>query len=125
MKVSEIMHKVYTIEEDVKLIKVAETFARKKISSVVYAQGGKAKGIITERDIIRHIDNLRKKKVSQAMTKKLVTINYEKDLEDAILLMKSKKAKWLLVVDEQKTLVGIITSSDIIMYADTLDQSFF
>ena len=124
MKLSEAMNEVVSVEKDIKLVEVAKIFAKEGISSIVLINKGKAKGIITERDIIKNIDNLNKKRISQVMSKKLVTIDYDKELEDALDLMKSKKIKRLLIIDEQDTLVGIITATDIIANADFINKAF-
>jgi CBS domain-containing protein len=124
MKISEVMNKVVSVEEDISLIEAAKVFSKEGIGSLVYIKEGKALGIITDRDLIKQVEHLKKKKISQVMNKELVTIFYEDELEDAALLMTKKKVKRLLVVDENDSLVGIITATDILANADLLNRSF-
>ena len=122
MKISEVMNKVVTIDKDIKLIEAAKIFSKEGISSLVLIKKGDAAGIITERDVIKNIDNIKTKKVSQVMSKKLITIDYDSHLEEATDLMSAKKIKRVLVIDEQDNLVGIVTATDIIANADLLNK---
>ena len=61
--------------------------------------------------------------MSKVMTKTLITISSDKNLEDAASLMHKRKIKRLLVVDSGE-LVGIITATDLIANADMLNKSF-
>jgi len=122
MKIINAMNKVLTIESDLSLLKIAKVFSRKKIGSLVLIKKGKAIGIITERDVMKNIGHLNKK-MSEVMTKKLITISSEKSLENAASLMHRRKIKRLLVVDSGE-LVGIITATDLIANADMFNKSF-
>jgi len=124
MKLKDVMNRVVTIEEDVKLIEVAKIFSREGISSLVLIKGGNARGIITERDVIKNVEHLKTKKVSQVMSRKLITIEYDGTIEEAAELMHKKKIKRVLVIDEQDNLVGIITATDVIANADLLNKAF-
>lgn len=124
MKLSCVLNKAVTIDKDISLIEIAKIFSKKKMTCVVFIKDGVAAGIITERDIIKNIEDVKKKKISQVMSKKLVTIGFDKSLEDAVDLMCRKKIKKLLVVDSSDDLVGIITATDIIANADLLNRSF-
>lgn len=122
MKISNFMNKVVTVEDDLNLLQVAKLFVRERISSLVMIKNNKAVGIITERDVVKNINSL-KKKMSKVMTKTLITISSDKNLEDAASLMHKRKIKRLLVVDSGE-LVGIITATDLIANADMLNKSF-
>ena len=122
MKISNFMNKVVTVEDDLNLLQVAKLFVRERISSLVMIKNNKAVGIITERDVVKNISSL-KKKMSKVMTKTLITISSDKNLEDAASLMHKRKIKRLLVVDSGE-LVGIITATDLIANADMLNKSF-
>jgi signal-transduction protein with cAMP-binding, CBS, and nucleotidyltransferase domain len=72
--------------------------------------------MITERDLVRRI--LAKKlpydvKVSEIMTKKLITVDPDMSLKEAARLMSTNKIRRLPVVKENK-LVGIVVASDFI-----------
>ncbi len=92
MKISNFMDKVVTVEDDLNLLQVAKLFVRERISSLVMIKNNKAVGIITERDVVKNINSL-KKKMSKVMTKTLITISSDKNLEDAASLMHKRKIK--------------------------------
>jgi CBS domain-containing protein len=96
---------------------VARTMTKYRVGSVVVVDGDKIVGIVTELDIIWKVVasdlNPSMTKVDDIMTKKVVTIEANKSLEDATALMVENKIKKLPVVDKGK-LVGIITATDLI-----------
>ena len=65
MKISQVMNKAVTVEEDIKLVEVAKIFSREGIGALVYSKEGKALGIITERDLIKNIDKAKTKKITK------------------------------------------------------------
>ena len=77
----------------------------------------KARGIVTERDIVYKVIALgkhpSKMKVSDVMSKPLRVITPDATLEEAAHAMKINKVKRLPVVNGQKELVGILSETDI------------
>ncbi len=77
---------------------------------------GKIVGIITERDIVRRVAakaaSLKRIKVRNIMTSKLVVIHPEATVEQALRTMAENKIRRLPVVDK-KGLVGIVSIVDI------------
>ncbi len=96
---------------------VARTMAKYRVGSIVVLEDEKIAGIVTELDIIWKVVasdlNPSMTKVDDIMTKKVITIDADKTLEDATQLMVDNKIKKLPVVDKGK-LVGIITATDLI-----------
>ena len=122
MIASEIMNRVATISSNITLQHAAKIMSREGIGSLVLMKGRKARGIITERDIIKNISKL-KNKVSKVMNKKLITITEDEDLEDVVSLMKKKSVKRILITGGPKRkVIGIVTATDIIANADLLNQ---
>jgi CBS domain-containing protein len=73
-------------------------------------------GIITERDIVRHIATKLiaiQAPVEDVMSRPLVTVRLETSLADAIQIMQSKNFRRLIVVDNNGKIMGIITDKDI------------
>ena len=96
--------------------KAAELMAKEGISAIIVTSKGKAKGIVTERDILKRIvaedKNARNTKLKEIMSSPLVTIEPTTNLEDAARLMFEKKIKNLPVTHENR-LVGLINLQDI------------
>lgn len=87
-----------------------------KIGSVLVGEGDQFAGIITERDILRKIildgRDPRSTKASEIMSKPLVTIQADRGVGEAALLMLDKKVRRLPVVEGDR-IVGIITERDV------------
>lgn len=121
MFVEEVMEEPYVIEKDVTLGEAARLMSDNNTDSLIFMSKKEIKGIITERDILKNFKH--KKKVSQIMTKDVVTIISDADLNEALTLMQENKIKRLPVI-EKGELVGIITATDLLANADELDETF-
>jgi len=108
--------KVITINEESPVKEAADFMNQFEIGSIIVVKKGEIKGIITERDLLKHIvaegKNAKRVRAKDIMSKPLVSITSETELEKAALLMFQRKIKKLPVVD-QKRLVGIVTLTDI------------
>lgn len=124
MIIKEIMNKVFVISPDITLKKSSEIMFKNKIGSLVIVKNGKILGIITERDVIKNINHLNKK-ISQVMSKKIVTILEDAEIDHAATLMGHHKIKRLPVVTKNNKLIGIVSLTDIIANSDFLGMNFF
>ena len=119
MLVSDVMNKdVKTIEPDETVQSASAKMAKHSIGSLVVVKNGSLRGIVTERDIMtklvaRSLD-ASKTTVSKIMTRQVVMITPEKDIEDAAEVMVERIIKKLPVIKGDR-LVGIITSMDIVI----------
>ena len=107
---------VAVMDEAISVKKAAEVMAQEGVSAIIVTVEGKAKGIVTERDILKRIvaedKNAKKTKVKEIMSSPLVTIEPSTDLEEAARLMFEKKLKNLPVTHENR-LIGLINLQDI------------
>ena len=104
-------------KKDLTIKEASEVMAKFRIGCLVITEGKKIVGIITSTDILRSIANDKKSEVTlveDIMSKKVLTINPEKKIEDAVEMMMKGKIKKLPVVSENK-IVGMVTASDIIV----------
>lgn len=122
MKVEDIMRKPVVVDKDISLSDAARIMSEKKIGSLLYIKEGEVRGIITERDIIKNFQ--RNKRISQVMSTSLITISPDAEVSDAQKLMQSHSVKRLPVIEDKK-LVGIISATDLIAYAEGVDDEFF
>lgn len=126
---------VKTVKEEQTILDVCKLMNNHNIGSVVVIKQNKnpstdklpfePSGIITERDIVNHIATKLiaiQARVHQVMSKPLVTVRPETSLADAIQSMHSRDFRRLVVVDNNGTMVGIITDKDIFR-AITRNQS--
>jgi len=117
IKAADVMStEVAILDENVSVKKAAEIMAQEGVSAIIATAEGKAKGILTERDILKRIvaedKNSKKTKVKEIMSSPLVTIEPSTDLEEAARLMFEKKMKNLPVMHENR-LIGLISLHDI------------
>jgi len=118
----------FTIEANAPIADVIELMREKGLKRIPVVAPDKKSvvGIVTKGDIqtaspseastlsIYEINYLlRKLTVGSVMTKDVITIRPDALLEDAALLMRARRLRTLVVVDDEKKLVGIITESDI------------
>lgn len=126
MLVRDIMNKdVVTAKPDITVKEAAAIMTCHHIGSLVVLDNEKIVGIITERTIMVSIADGRDAElttIEEIMAKKVITIEPDKTIEDAVGLMAEHKIKKLPVVDGDK-LVGIITASDIIVVEPKLIES--
>lgn len=119
MLVRDIMNKdVKTIEPDETIQEAAIRMSKNSIGSLIVIKGSTLQGIITERDIMSKAVakslSAAKTKVSEIMTKSVIMIAPEKDVEDAAEVMIENRIKKLPVLKGDK-LIGIVTSMDIVI----------
>lgn len=125
MKVKEIMKKVVTIERDSTIKQAASLMSKKNIGSLVVTAGDLIIGIITERDIIKYIShsNDLHASVEEIMTAHVITIDADASVDEAADSMFQHRIKKLPVVEHGK-LTGIVTATDVIANADSIDEPF-
>jgi CBS domain-containing protein len=115
--VKDIMTKeVVTIETNKSVFEAAELMSSKGLGCVIVVIKAFPVGIITERDIVRRIVAKRASpdvRVTEVMTKTLITVGPDTSLKIAARLMSTNKIRRLPVLKDNK-LVGIVVSSDFV-----------
>lgn len=109
---------VVTAEPDASLLEAAGRLVREEVGSLVIVRDGIAHGIITESDIVAATaagTDPDVADVAQWMSAPVVTVEASATLDEAASLMIDERIQKLPVVEE-RTLVGIVTSSDLARY---------
>jgi CBS domain-containing protein len=105
---------VITIGVNRTVLEAAKLMHQQDVGDLVVMDGVEAKGIVTERDLVRRVMALKKPfdtKVSEVMTDPLITIEENAQLRDAARLMVKYKIR-RLPVTKKSVLVGIIATND-------------
>jgi CBS domain-containing protein len=93
-----------------------ELMASRKIGCVVSVDRKRPVGILTERDIVRLVSrgiDTEKARVGGVMSRKIVSMDSGKGIEEAIDLLDKKKIKKLPIIERGK-LIGIVTMTDLL-----------
>ena len=105
---------VITIEIQGTVFEAAKLMHNQDVGDLVVMDGVEAKGIVTERDLVRRVLAQKKPldtKVSEIMSNPLITIEEDASLREAARKMVKYRIRRLPVV-KKDTLVGIIAASD-------------
>ncbi|MCS7116251.1 MAG: CBS domain-containing protein [Nitrososphaerota archaeon] len=128
IKVKDVMSKdLVTIEADKSVLDAARLMAKKGVGCLIIVSGGKAIGIITERDLVSRVlaepFDPAKVLVSDVMSTPIFTISSDQTLNEAAEIMLKYKVRRLPVVDGG-VLVGIVTATDLAnaLVNKTLDE---
>ena len=122
--------RVMTIGMDDSLRTARQMFREHKFHHLVVVEGGKPVGVISDRDLLKHISpfvNIRlgehprdlatlNKRIHQMMTRELVSIRADRPAAEAARLMIDRGISCLPVIDEQQTLLGIVTTRDMLRW---------
>jgi len=84
---------------------------------VVVDMQGKLCGVISDRDVLRAMarnPNSRSKSLDQIMTRNPITVRRNTSIFDAVSKMLSKRINCLPVVEDDGSVCGIVTSTDLL-----------
>ena len=105
---------VITIDVNKNVLEAAKLMHQQDVGDLVVMDGVEAKGIVTERDLVRRVMAMKKPletKVSEVMSTPLITIEENAQLRDAARLMVKYKIR-RLPVTKDTVLVGLIATND-------------
>ncbi len=110
--------KVITVGIDEKITEVTRTLAVERLGAVVVTDDdGKLAGIISERDIVRALNErgaaVQDSGVGDLMTRSVITCTPENSIEEVMELMTSHQIRHLPVVDDD-ALLGVVSILDVV-----------
>ena len=120
MFVNSIMKKPIAIDRDISLEECARILSENNISSLIFVKKDKIAGIITKGDIVKNFG--KNKKISEVMTRKVITIDPEEKVNNAIGVMDENGISVLPVVSKKNGLVGVISAKDLLYQACHTDE---
>lgn len=113
---------VEAVAPDLPLVRAVQEMAQKGISSLVVVNtDGVPIGIFTERDLIKYLSEhsvLPAVSISSAMSVDPVTARPETGFFDAYNLVTDHQIRHLIVIDDARRCIGIVTDTDIVEHLD-------
>jgi CBS domain-containing protein len=109
---------VISVSVDHTILEAAQLMTSHHIGCVVVIEGEKLVGIVTERDFVRRVVAEKlplNTKVSDVMSKPVITINTRASIKEAATLMANNKVRRLPVLEQNK-ITGIIVGADIVRH---------
>lgn len=118
IELKEIMvDKVITTKKDAPVKDAVKLMNKYEIGCLVVIENEKPIGIVTERDLLKRVlaksEELRNMKVMEIMSKPLISVAPNVEIEEAAKLMYKKKIKKLPIVEKEK-LLGLVTLTDVL-----------
>jgi CBS domain-containing protein len=122
MKVRDLIRarkEVYSITEEMTVHEAARYLREKEVRSAgVIQAAGKLAGVVSQSDISDKVAAENKcpawMKVSEIMTRELITVAPEATLDECLRLMEKNGVYHLLVIDESETYRGMLSVSDLL-----------
>ena len=127
LKASQIMSEpVFTLSPETKLKDALETIKEHRFRHVpVVDDNQQILGIVSDRDLLRHfVDNKEDgaSKISSIMNKEVITANPETDIRKIAKTMFENRIGSMPITDEEGSVVGILTRSDILHTVTTYSK---
>jgi CBS domain-containing protein len=109
---------VATVRPTATIRELLDTLAEHRIGAAVVSADGEIDGIVSERDIVRHLSAaggaLLDHPVSSIMTAEVITCRRETTVEDLMRVMTDRRIRHVPVVDDEGALVGIVSIGDVV-----------
>ena len=111
---------VYSVAPSDSVARAAEEMSRHNVGAAVVLEQDRLAGIVTERDLLRKVvagkRDAASTTVSDVMTRDVVALGLDDDLEEALALVHARHIRHLPVVADGQV-VGLVTSGDLTRWA--------
>ncbi|HEY3671917.1 MAG TPA: CBS domain-containing protein [Acidimicrobiia bacterium] len=109
---------VVTVSPDSTVRDLLDTLARHRIGAVVVSPGDRMVGIVSERDVVRHLRasgaSILDRPVSRIMTTDVITCRRDTTVDELLSTMTERRIRHVPVVDEHGAVVGIVSIGDLV-----------
>ena len=109
---------VVTVPPNATVRELLGTLAEHRIGAVVVSSGAGIAGIVSERDVVRHLHAagpaVLDRSVGSIMTTEVVTCRRETPVDELMTTMTERRIRHVPVVDEHGAIVGIVSIGDLV-----------
>jgi len=114
--------KLCSIDTDKTVAYAAKMMRDEDVGIAPIVEGDRLVGVLTDRDIAVRVvaegGDSEQTKVTDVMSRDLVTLDPDQDLDEALRLMARHQVRRLPVVEEDGRLVGVVAQADVAKEAD-------
>lgn len=119
VELSSIVKKPITISPNQSILDARDILIRYGIGRIIVQVNGKPVGIVTEKDVSRAVSIFSQKpiakiRISDIMSKKLITATTTETIFDCARLMKKHEISSIVILDKKGKLIGIVTKTDLV-----------
>jgi CBS domain-containing protein len=111
-------NEVVTVPPTSSVRQLLDTLADHRIGAVVVSSGAGIAGIVSERDVVRHLRAsgaaILDRPVARIMTTDVVTCRRETPVEELMATMTDRRIRHVPVVDDHGAIVGIVSIGDLV-----------
>ncbi|QLH07921.1 inosine-5-monophosphate dehydrogenase [Nitrosopumilus ureiphilus] len=130
IKLSELITKPITINPNATLLKTREHLLKNKVKRVIVVDKKRPIGVITEKDIAKKIYELGSKpinsvKAKEFIPKKLFTLTGDNTVNECAKMMKKHRISLVIITNNDNTLRGIVTETDLVKAFLTKESTSF
>jgi CBS domain-containing protein len=128
MKINELMTRhVETVEPEATLKDAAQLMDDQDVGALPVCDNDRLVGIITDRDIIVRAVSAgmdpNRSRVADSMTSPILYCYEDQDVEEVRQMMQDKKVRRLPVLDRSRRMIGIVSSSDVMLGHSEHDEA--
>jgi CBS domain-containing protein len=117
---------LYLISPDATVYQALEEMARQNVGALLVMVGDNMVGILSERDCVRKVElkgkNAKDTRVSDIMTREVISVTCDQPLEECEELMMEKSIRHLPVYDGDK-LVGLLSVRDVLREMNLMQKN--
>ena len=110
------MSRVHTISPAASVLDAVEKMNELQVGALVVMEDGRVLGIFTERDVLRRVIGANRRPtttcVNEVMTRDVVCVTPDTDLDDVSELMKTRRVRHIPVCEGDR-LLGIVSIGDV------------
>jgi CBS domain-containing protein len=108
---------VVTVPPSATVRELLDVLAEHRIGAVVVSSGAGIAGIVSERDVVRHLREgaeLLDQPIARIMTTEVVTCRRDTPVEALMATMTERRIRHVPVVDDHGAIVGIVSIGDLV-----------
>jgi CBS domain-containing protein len=113
-------HDVLRIEASATVFEAIERMVESNVGSLLVTDGGRLRGIVTERDYLRRVAlegrTERETPVGEIMSAPLVYVTPETTVEECMAVMTERRIRHLPVLDESREVIGVVSIGDVVKF---------